>query len=62
VLLLHNTAGFLKKYRDFTLTFPIENVPQLCGKNEHLTEVRKFVYYRGFRAATPMPILGTECM
>jgi hypothetical protein len=51
VLLLHNTAAFLKKYQDFTLTFPIENVPQLCGKNEHLTEVRNRVCYRGFKVA-----------
>jgi hypothetical protein len=51
VLLLHNTAAFLKKGRHFSLTFPIENVPQRCGKNEHLTEVRTFVVLRGFRVA-----------
>jgi hypothetical protein len=51
VLFSHNTAAFLKKGRDFLLTFPIENVPQLNGKNEHLTEVRNYVCYRGFRVA-----------
>jgi hypothetical protein len=47
--LLHDTAAFLKKGRHFSLTFPIENLPQLCGKNEHLTDVRKLAYYSGFR-------------
>jgi hypothetical protein len=62
VLSLNNTAAFLKKYRDFSLTFPIENVPQRCAGNEHLTEVRKFVYYRGFRVARSKPHYGTKCM
>jgi hypothetical protein len=62
VLSLNDTAAFLKKYRDFTLTFPIENVPQLSGKNEHLTEVRKVLHYRGFRRVVPTPDYGTKCM
>jgi hypothetical protein len=48
---LHNTAALLKKEGDFSLTFPIENVPQLYGKNEHLTEVSQCACYRGFRVA-----------
>jgi hypothetical protein len=39
VVFPHNTAALLKKEGDFSLSFPIENVPQLYGKNEHLTEV-----------------------
>ena len=62
VLSLHNTAAFLKKGRDFLLTFPIENVPQLNGKNEHLTEVRNRVCYCGFRVADFATLRGTKCM
>jgi hypothetical protein len=51
VLFSHNTAAFLKKGRDFLLTFPIKNVPQLYAGNEHLTEVRNYVCYRGSRVA-----------
>jgi hypothetical protein len=62
VLFHHNTAALLKKEGDFSLTFPIENVPQLYGKNEHLTEGRGHVCYRGFRVAGFTVRHGTKCM
>jgi hypothetical protein len=61
-LFLNNTAAYLKKGLQFSLTFPIENVPQLWGKNEHLTEVRSMRVTVVSEQLVTKAHAGTKCM